>query len=410
MTKEADDLYVLDLGILEPVEPEPSAESSHSPESSEASTEDRTASKFTRVLGSGRRALELGRAIVAEVAAGEASSQREAGRRRGLSKSGTRDHVALTRLADNVQTELLAEQAEHVSADRLLRTILRQPADAQLTALKEAEHHCRTSSHGGPWRASADRLTTTSVRRDAPPRVRAVGYFNPEMWHHQRTRAAHRLDRINQFVASLNDKLARTSANRTADQVSNLIARYLDRQGHVTAFDVTVESVSNGAGATVFRATVTPNDDWRRRRSLDGFSLLVAHPKVTASAVELVRLYRAKDVVEKDFQIIKSLLKLRPVWHHNDAKVRAHVTLCMLALALERLLQERLANTTTVAAALEDLATCCLQRYRGSAPADEVYTATRPNEAQAKILKKLALSHLTEPAYLSTAITPRHQL
>jgi len=47
---------------------------------------------------------------------------------------------------------------------------------------------------------------------------------------------------------------------------------------------------------------------------------------------ELCRTYRAKDAVETDFQVIKSLIKLRPVRHRTDAKVRAHVTLCMLAL------------------------------------------------------------------------------
>jgi len=46
----------------------------------------------------------------------------------------------------------------------------------------------------------------------------------------------------------------------------------------------------------------------------------------------LVSVYRAKDAVEKDFQTIKTDIKLRPVFHHTDPKVRAHLSLCMLTV------------------------------------------------------------------------------
>lgn len=78
----------------------------------------------------------------------------------------------------------------------------------------------------------------------------------------------------------------------------------------------------------------------------DGFVLLVAHSDVPRSGPEFVQFYRDKDAVGKDFQTIKDVVKLRSVYHHTDPKVRAHVTLCMLALLLEHTLEQRLRRSS----------------------------------------------------------------
>lgn len=414
MERLTDDLYARDLGIIEPVDgvEEPTeSDAVESPlPSSQSEATSSVASKAVRVLGSGRRALEVGRAIVAEVASGEAPSNAEAGRRRGLEPPVTRLRVKLTRLAESVQTEVLAGRAEHVGSQRL-GSIVSLPADTQLDALREAEHRGRTSSRGGPWRAADDTSAMPGpIQQEPVPRVRLVAYFNPEMWHEQRTHAARRLDRFHLFVTQLNDKLKRpSSARRTEVQVRTAIARHLDRAGHVAAFDVEVDRVAH-EGRHVLQATITPNDDWRRRRSLDGYFVLVAHPDVQGTAADLIRRYRDKDIVEQDFKVMKSLLRLRPVWHHNDSKVRAHVTLCMLALTVTRLLEERLGKGHTFAAVRETLETCTLQRYQGTSRASQVYGATRPDQAQTEILRKLGLAQITDPQHLATAITPRHLL
>lgn len=47
-----------------------------------------------------------------------------------------------------------------------------------------------------------------------------------------------------------------------------------------------------------------------------------------AYAIEL-KLYRAKDVIERDFRLIKDVVELRPIYHHIYAKVRAHLGCCV---------------------------------------------------------------------------------
>jgi hypothetical protein len=98
---------------------------------------------------------------------------------------------------------------------------------------------------------------------------------------------------------------------------------------------------------------------WDLRLGRAGTLVFAAHPCLDLPAADLVSLYRSKDKVEKDFQTIKSVLELRPVYHRTDQKVRAHVIVCILALALERLMEERLRHAgleLTAPAALEKLA------------------------------------------------------
>jgi len=136
----------------------------------------------------------------------------------------------------------------------------------------------------------------------------------------------------------------------------------------------------------------------------------VAHPDLPQTAEDVVGLYRQKDTVEKDFQTIKDTVKLRPLYHHTDPKVRAHVTLCMLALLLERTIDRRLKHSrlqTTAVACFEELQTChlnILSSYPGSEP---VYVATEPTQEQRAILRSLRMLELIDPEEVAGHIQPR---
>jgi hypothetical protein len=148
--------------------------------------------------------------------------------------------------------------------------------------------------------------------------------------------------------------------------------------------------------------------NWLRRRHHDGFNLVVAHPDLKIPAVELCQLYRAKDLIEHDFRTIKSFLDLRPIGHHTDAKVRAHVTICMLALLLERTLHHKLNAKHTPQAALEMLQTCHLNRLAPTSTDDlSVYTLTQPTSDQTAILRLLRMQSLADQQQVADRIVPR---
>ena len=138
--------------------------------------------------------------------------------------------------------------------------------------------------------------------------------------------------------------------------------------------------------------------------------LLVAHADLLQSAAEMVALYRAKDAVEKDFQTIKSDLELRPVFHHTDPKVRAHVSLCMLALLLERTMECRLrkaGKAMTAPAAFEELAGGHLNMVATGPDESVAYVATEPSTEQRELLARLRLEHLVDQDQMASRIDPR---
>jgi hypothetical protein len=107
----------------------------------------------------------------------------------------------------------------------------------------------------------------------------------------------------------------------------------------------------------------------------------------------------------------QDLVELRPIYHHTDAKVRAHVTVCVLALLLQRVLEGRLAATgrpMTAAACFETLATCRLNRYEPN----ELLECDHPI-AQATQEETIihpcgpSLTGLSRHQQLATGITPR---
>lgn len=78
------------------------------------------------------------------------------------------------------------------------------------------------------------------------------------------------------------------------------------------------------------------------RNQLDGVFALITSPKSPLAEEEMLLAYRQKYLIESAFREMKSILKLRPWFVHKDEHVRAHYTICVLAYALERLLDLRL--------------------------------------------------------------------
>jgi len=54
------------------------------------------------------------------------------------------------------------------------------------------------------------------------------------------------------------------------------------------------------------------------------------------SPVEAVAAYKQLNEVERGFAHLKGLLEVRPVYHHKDDRVRAHVFVAALAFLLDR--------------------------------------------------------------------------
>ncbi len=82
----------------------------------------------------------------------------------------------------------------------------------------------------------------------------------------------------------------------------------------------------------------------RRESHLDGkFLLRTSDPTLSAEDVALG--YKQLLEVERGWRDMKSTLRLRPVYHRLEERIRAHVVLCWLALLLIRLAEEATGDT-----------------------------------------------------------------
>lgn len=389
MMKAADNLFVLDLGIVE--RPGVSAE----PEAPSATTEDATV-----------RAMRLCRQIKQDVDDGRLASYAAAGRAAGLSKSLTLKYLRLAALSEQAQRDVLEGRARGCTLAELLDVAAMPDADAREQALAAL----LAQSDGRPSRPPTRRSGRAAAARpgaeiQGPVRVRVVVFFNPDRFVEQRVGAHQKLAALEAFVTKLNTRLSAPSCKDTLADVTATVLQMLRGEALLEAFHVHVEQPSADRPHLRVRLQLDPAE-WARRRRYDGFCALIAHPDVTQSAVDLCRLYRNKDAVEKDFKVIKSVVELRPIWHQTDAKVRAHVTLCMLALLLERTLDRKLQGHATAEAALEELASCQLNLYAGKS-SPPAYTITLPNPTQRAILRKLRLLQLADDQELADRISPR---
>jgi hypothetical protein len=76
--------------------------------------------------------------------------------------------------------------------------------------------------------------------------------------------------------------------------------------------------------------------DWllaRQERQMDGIYIIRTSERVDRlTAADAVRQYKNLTHVERAFRCLKGIdVRVRPIFHHTDAHVRAHIFLCMLA-------------------------------------------------------------------------------
>lgn len=112
--------------------------------------------------------------------------------------------------------------------------------------------------------------------------------------------------------------------------------------------------------------------------ALDGLYVLrtTVHAD-TLGAPAVVRAYKQLKLAERAFRTMKDTLEVRPIYHHLEDRVRAHVFLCMLAYYIVYELRDRLAPLL-------------FTDEQPLAPADPVAPAQRSTSAKTKAATQIA--------------------
>lgn len=135
---------------------------------------------------------------------------------------------------------------------------------------------------------------------------------------------------------------------------------------------------------------VTLDEEARRFEDLTDGKLIVETSLRDLGAEELILRYKELADIEQAFRTLKSSLKIRPVYHWTERRIRAHVFLCVLALQLHRFMRRKLAQSgLSVELSLERLKT--IKAGTLSLQAQQVPCLIALNETHKELYEQLEL-------------------
>ncbi len=202
-------------------------------------------------------------------------------------------------------------------------------------ALPKGRALARELAAGIEWAAEdviGDNVMARAVTREDVPDLTWLVCYNPERAEQEAQIRQARLDRAAQ---ALGDLQRRVAAGHVKDhhKILGAAAGALSRTGAKRYFTVH----SDGDGQFEF--------ELRRERlaeaaRLDGYYFLQTDAELEPA--EMLAAYKTLQQGERGFRHLKDVIRLRPIYHWADRRVRGHVFVCMLAYLLERTLELRL--------------------------------------------------------------------
>jgi transposase len=155
------------------------------------------------------------------------------------------------------------------------------------------------------------------------------------------------------------------------------------------AFDVTIQKLTQPRGKQQLQITWQPSakfGDWSQLA--DGCYLLRSN-LTGVDAATLWKRYLQLTEAEWAFRIAKDELGLRPIWHHKQDRVQAHILVCFLAYALWKTLAGWMRN-----AGLGDAPRTLLEELAKLKSGDVTLAARSPRDGHQR---RIALRCVTEP-------------
>jgi transposase len=347
-----------------------------------------------------KESLILAKTIQKNLDSKEYKNQKAAAQKLGLNLGKVTQILKLLYLSEDIQKMILESEPGFNLTYSNLKLVM-----------KERDHHRQFELLSEILSKSNDNPDQKSDSKY----LRLIAYFNPQMFVDQRNRAEEHCEELSKFIETLNSELANAKRTRTRETTKRKIMRELEKKNYVEVFEISLKpteiKTTTGKIIQSFRCNLEKKQkQWERLRRFDGFVLLVAHPDIPNSGKEIALMYRAKDAIEKDFEKIKSFLKLRPIFHHTDPKVQAHVDICMLGLLLQRTLENELKRvkiSLSPQACFEILSTCHLNLIKSISDSCDIYSVTESTHAQSEILDALGYSKFLDDHSIMKMITPR---
>ena len=153
---------------------------------------------------------------------------------------------------------------------------------------------------------------------------RTIIFWNKEIQKTQKEEREKKLKKIQQKLKKLNPKNYKKKKIRLYEKIGEIIGKYRKY------FEIDYEKF-------LFKIK---DDEIKKEEFLDGKSAIETNTNLPAG--EILQRYRSRNIVEMSFKDLKMFVDIRPIRHHKDKRVLAHVFLAVLAFGLRSLLELKL--------------------------------------------------------------------
>lgn len=216
-------------------------------------------------------------------------------------------------------------------------TVLR-PAGLDWVSSLRAPQMAALAREKGPFQLSLfDERNLLEVTSEAFPGERLIVCRNPLLAEERSRKREALLQATEAELMKITDATTR-ARNRLkgTEEIALRVGRVIDhfRMGKHFELNITDSSFTWGRKA----------EQIQQEAALDGLYVVrTSLPATELPAEAAVTAYKGLAVVERAFRSLKTVdLQVRPVFHWNAARVRAHVFLCMLAYYIEWHMREKL--------------------------------------------------------------------
>jgi len=219
------------------------------------------------------------------------------------------------------------------------------------------------------------------------PDERIIICYNPERAQVTRRKRDEKLNKSRDYLQSIIDKPPKRGRRKQPEKIIAMVERNLRKMGTHKYFKYTFTK----DGVFEYHDNLTTIDHAQRT---DGICMLLTNSsKLNQEEVALG--YRTLSEVEHAFKEIKNFLKIRPIYHYKDLRVRGHVFICVLAYLIEKFIEKKLKQsqlTISTQKALQKLKPIRMVRY--TVMNKSLQKITNINGEQNEIFNSLGVSEI----------------
>jgi transposase len=212
------------------------------------------------------------------------------------------------------------------------------PGLGWISALRS--HAIRDLVKGGFLQMSLfDRKDLAEIHSPDFPSERLVACYNPLLAEQRRRKRKELLEATERELKRIaNEVLRRTQTPLKKEEIGKKVGKVTGRYKMGKHFTVSI-----GEGTFSYERNEMKIE---QEAALDGIYVIrTSEPVERLSAEDTVRSYKDLAQVEQAFRSFKGIdLLVRPIWHHTEDHVRAHLFICMLAFYVEWQMRKALAS------------------------------------------------------------------